>query len=91
MVPRVKIRDGTPKKETPMPLNSPTAAPISSTQTSIFPMLPPSCAIIPVTEAASPSTAPMETSISPVMMTKAIPIASKVYMVAVLKQAMMLE
>ena len=54
-------------------------------------MLPPSWAIMPVTEAESPRTAPMETSISPVMMTKAIPMASRVYIVAVLKQAMTLE
>ena len=46
---------------------------------------------IPVIAAVMPSVAPMETSISPVMMTNAMPTASRVYIVAVLKQLMMLE
>ena len=37
-----------------------------------------------------PSVEPMDTSISPVMMTKAMPMARSVYIVAVLKQLMML-
>ena len=90
-MPRVKIREGTPKKATPTPLNTPTAAPTATQMRSILPMLPPLWAISPVMAAVSPRVAPMETSISPVMMTNAMPMASSVYMVAVLKQLIILE
>ena len=53
--------------------------------------LPPCWAIRPVMAAVMHSVEPMETSISPVMMTNAMPTASSVYMVAELKQLMMLE
>ena len=58
---------------------------------SIVATLPSCWAIRPVMAAVRPSVEPMETSISPVMITNAMPMASSVYIVAVLKQLMMLE
>ena len=66
-------------------------APVATTASSMTAMLPSCLAIRPVMAADSPSGEPMDTSISPVMMTKAMPMARSVYIVAVLKQLMMLE
>ena len=66
-------------------------APPTMQTSSIVTTLPPCWAIRPVMAAVRPRVEPMETSISPVMMTKAMPTASSVYIVAVLKQLMMFE
>ena len=90
-MPKVKIREGTWKNETPIPFIAPTSIPISTANTSISRILPFLFAICPAIVAVSPITAPIDTSISPVIITKAIPIASKVNTTDPLKEVTILE
>ena len=64
--------------ETPKPFTSPITAPTETAASTAVTTLPPSRRIVAPTAALIPRVAPMDTSISPVRITKAIPTARSV-------------